>query len=64
LKVHIWSELLSLDPEEPPQAASGVSEMTVATAAAVSLVFEVLGRNPVKGMRMAPAYCSIVQKTE
>jgi hypothetical protein len=56
--------LLSLDPDEPPQAASGVSEMTVATAAAVSLVFEVLGRNPVKGMRMAPAYCSIVQKTE
>jgi hypothetical protein len=47
--------LLPEEPDEPPHAASGVSETTVATAAATSLVFGFFGEIRAKGMRMAPA---------
>ncbi|CAG7654334.1 hypothetical protein SBRY_60442 [Actinacidiphila bryophytorum] len=52
LKVHIVSDLASPDPEEPPpQAASGVSDRTVATVTAANLVFGVKRAN---GVRMGP----------
>src|SRR5882757_2442765 len=51
LKVHMFRVLLSPEePDEPPHAASGVSESTVATAAAASLDFGFFGEIRAKGM--------------